>query len=137
MRMQDKRLASSLPFPSPPAGLSAMEHRPTMEGRVKFWRAVCLSARRAGDERTAGVAEALRESYEQAHGKLAEHSRIGLRAATDVNALQPAPARPGYCPSPTDANRADPAASPPRQPRRSGWGDASGTELFPESSSAI
>jgi hypothetical protein len=114
MLIQHKRLASSLPFPSPPAGLSAMEHRPTMERRMKFWKAVSLSARRAGDERTAGVAEALRQSYEQAHGKVADHSRIGLRAATDEDAHQSAPAPSVYRPIPIDTNRADPAASPCR-----------------------
>ncbi len=68
--MQDEGDDCLPQFPSPPDGISRMEHLPTVEASIRYWEAVRVHAIQAGQPALELTAIGLLSSYEQVRREL-------------------------------------------------------------------
>jgi hypothetical protein len=73
--MEDRGNERLPQFPSPPDGIARMEHLPTVEASIRYWKAVRVHAIKTRQPALEWTAMALQDSYEQARQELTNAER--------------------------------------------------------------
>lgn len=80
--MSSKDAGGLPPYPTPPPGVSRLDHLPTVEASIRYWEAVEARATRVHNDPLLRIAAGLKSSYEAARAAL-------LRAASGASKQPP------------------------------------------------